>query len=310
MKPIIKEFESSVIGKKVGYYVYKPQGEIKAIIQISHGMVEYIGRYNKLAEFLNEKGIMVVGNDHLGHGITGDLNNEFGFFDNENGDEKVVEDLHKLTTIIKAEYGELPYILLGHSMGSFIARQYLEKYHNDLTGCILSGTTGKNNLSSVGVQVSNLIISAKGSNYVSKLVDNLAIGTYNRKFNNSTNEVLGVEWLTRDKEVCKEYKLNPYCNFKFSTSAYKDVFKLITNINKNKWFKEIPKKFPIYIISGDMDPVGNYGKGVNQFYNKLIKTGHNDITIKLYKDGRHEMLNEINKEEVFLDLLQWIEKRI
>ena len=305
MNKITKEFDSSLDGKKIRYYIYEPDKAPIAIVQLAHGMKEHIGRYEEFANILNANGILFCGNDHLGHGRTADINSgTYGYFADEKGDEYLVEDVHKLTMIMKEEYGDIPYFLLGHSMGSFIARLYIEKYYKDVTGCMISGTAGKNPIMKLGIFIANMRVKIKGAMYYSKFVDKLAMGSFNKKFEDKNSR--GNEWLTRDREVCKKYKEDQYTRFSFTVSGFRDIFVMMYKINKEEWYNALPQDFPVFIFSGSDDPVGNFGKGVNQFYNKLISTNHNNVKKTLYEGARHEVLNEINREEVYEDIMNWI----
>ncbi len=276
------------------------------IIQISHGMCEYIDRYEDVFKYFAENGFIVCGHDHLGHGHSAD-NGELGFFADENGDILLVEDLRRLTIIMKKRFGALPYFLLGHSMGSFIARIYTAKYACELDGAVFSGTGGPNPASMAAVAASKTVALVRGAHHRSPMLDNLAFGSYNKKFKPQRTSK---DWLTRDNAVVDRYIDDPFCSFLFTASAFCDLFTLYTKANTGEWADAIPKKLPLYLFSGDSDPVGNYGKGVKTVYKMLKERSLCDLSIKLYPGGRHEMLNEINKKQVYADLLKWIMEHI
>lgn len=299
-------FNSSNSPLKIKYYIYEPKGEIKGIVQLSHGMSEYVERYEEFAKFITKQGFIFCGNDHLGHGNTGAIDGTFGTFAKKDGYKYLVEDVHIFTKIMKKKYGKLPFFLFGHSMGSFIARNYLSKYSDELTGCIICGTSGKNPINSLGVVLTKAVSMAKGHTYQYPLLDKMAFGSYNERFTVKT----GYEWLSRDEAICQKYIEDPFCNFSFSTSGFRDLMTLLGNCNKKSWYSSFSLTLPLLLISGDEDPVGSYGEGVAQVFLDLKRAQHNDVQLKLYKDARHELLNETNKEEVSHDILNWLEKYI
>ena len=278
-----------------------------AIVQIAHGMVEYIERYEDFAKFLTSNGILVVGNDHLGHGKSATNDDELGYFRHENPENALVLDMHHLTNIIKAKYPNAPYFLLGHSMGSFMARKYISIYGDELDGVIISGTGNQSPaLVSAGLFLTNIVGLIKGERYRSKFLANLMMSGYNKKI---ANPKTASDWITRDEQIVDAYVKNKYCTFLFTVNAYKGMFRTIQYISKDKNINKIPSDLPTLMISGDMDPVGGYGKDVKKLYQKYSK--HiNDLTFKLYENDRHEVLNELNKDEVYNDILDWIKSRI
>ncbi|MDD3429058.1 MAG: alpha/beta fold hydrolase [Oscillospiraceae bacterium] len=286
-------------------YVYTQEGvQPKAILQISHGMCEYIGRYEDFAEFLTESGYVVCGNDHLGHGETSSDGGEDGFFAEKGGANFVLQDLHQMTKEVKALYPGLPLFLMGHSMGSFFARKYAVTYPQELTGgLIISGTGGPNPLAGVGIRLASLIKKIKGSHYHSKMINNMAFGAYCKRFENPLTEY---DWVSSDKKTIETYTADPKCMFTFTVSAFYDM--LITNasVNRESWASGLDVDVPIYIFSGGMDPVGDYGEGVKKVYNYVKNAGVKDVSYKLYDKGRHEMLNEVNRKDVYSDVLNWL----
>ncbi|MFI3251502.1 MAG: alpha/beta fold hydrolase [bacterium] len=298
----ISKFKSSNGINEVAYYVYEIENPI-AIMHITHGMCEYIKRYEHFIKYLNEQKIMVVGHDHLGHGLTGDLNGTYGFFSEKNGDKHLSEDLHLLICLIKEKYNNVPYFVFGHSMGSFVSRCYLSKYSKEIDGIIICGTGGKNSLASSGIMLSSVISKVKGKKYVSKFLYKLIMGNFSKKTKDNT----GVEWLTRDTEIYNGYINDKYCRIKFSAKAYNDLLKLSKNSNSKKWYKNF--ELPIYLISGDEDVVGGNGKEIKYIY-KHLEQKANNVEMKLYPGARHELVNEFNKEEVFNDVNQFIRKNI
>lgn len=284
--------------------IWEPERETKAILQISHGMVEYIVRYDDFAKHLNQQGILVIGNDHLGHGQSVLDESEFGYFGKEKG-SAVVDDLYEVTKYAKKQYGEnIPYFLMGHSMGSFMARRYLMSYGEKITGAIISGTGYK----AVPVLDAALFFTAvtkffHGERYRSPFLKWLAFHTYNRKIADVKTEN---DWLTRDEAVVAAYNENPYCKFSFTVNGYETLFGAIKYIQKQNNWEKTPKQLLILMIAGEEDPVGSYGKDVKKVYKKYQQMGCSHIELRLYKDDRHELVNELDREAVYADISQWI----
>lgn len=288
--------------------IWEPDGEIKAILQLSHGMVEYIDRYDRFAKFLNEKGILVVGNDHLGHGLTAKDDDELGYFPCDDKSATVVEDLHKITEEIKKKYKDVPYFVLGHSMGSFLIRRYIMTYGDEVDGAVIVGTGSQPKfLLKLGKILLKIIKSFKGEKYRSKFVTNIVFGTYNKQFKPVETES---DWISRDREIVNKYVKDKYCTFLFTINGYETLFDVIEFIQNPNNEKNIPKKLPVIFISGDKDPVGNNGKGVKSIYENYKNIGIEDIDIKLYKDSRHEVLNDLEYETVYEDIYNWLKVHI
>lgn len=283
-------------------YLYEPTTEAKGIIQICHGMAEHIGRYDNFMNFLCDNGYIVVGYDQRGHGMTAGSVENCGYMSDSDNIEVLVEDVHKVVEHIKNAYPEKNIYLFGHSMGSFVSQRYVELYNNEISGLILSGSSYNDGLIiKLGNILASMITKSKGRKHISHFINNLSLGSYNKKFKPAKTSV---DWLSRDNENNVKYENDEYCGMIFTVSYFKDLtncFKLIA-----KDLELVNNKLPIYIMSGDNDPVGNFGKGTTLLFTKLKKVGISDLTLKLYKDGRHEMLNEINKEEVYKNILEWV----
>ena len=282
---------------------YIPQGEIKGIFHLVHGMREYIGRYEHFLPFFAENGFVCVGYDHLGHGNTAN-EGELGFIAEKGGYKYLVKDVYRFAEHIKSEFPDLPYILMGHSMGSFIVRLAATRYRDIADKLIICGTAGSNPVASVGIALARILAKIKGSRAYSPLIESMAFGSYNKYFEGDTP----YEWLTKDKEVIAKYQADKFCNYHFTISALADLITLTYKCNLNTWYIDMPKKLPILLVSGADDPVGNYGKGVREVYNKLKKSGAEDVTIHLYENCRHEIHNDSCKEESRNDILEFIVK--
>lgn len=284
--------------------IYVPDSKPKGIVQISHGMCEYIGRYDRFMGYLADRGYIVAGHDHLGHGSSSD-EAQYGYFGKEDGYQNLIEDLHRMTMLVKAKYGDLPYVLLGHSMGSFIARLYLSSYGDELDGAIICGTGGPVAVSSMGIKLADHLCRKQGEFYRSQKLDHMLFGSFNDRCKPKRTEK---DWLTRDNTIVDQYLQDPRCMFTFTAAGFRDLMTLSTKANHSNWFESLRKDLPILLIAGDMDPVGNYGKGVTKVYKRLKKVGIKDVSMILYPGARHEILNEINYQQVYEDVENWIKK--
>ena len=276
--------------------------EIKAVVQVAHGMIDYIGRYKLLAERLAEAGILLAGNDHIGHGDSVKTPDDYGFFASKDGWSYVVDDLKRMNDILREEYKGIPVILLGHSMGSFLSRLYAQRYPESLDALIIHGTSGPNPAIPFGKAVIKLMKVFRDERTRSPFIKSLAEGGYNKAFDKSEGDGA---WLTRDVSMVSDRPGNPRTNFIFTISAYGDLFYMLGAVNTKEWYASFPKALPTLVISGDADPVGDFGKGVRYVYETLNKNGAS-VDLKLYEGARHELFNETNREEVFADLINWI----
>lgn len=281
--------------------VYIPDGEIKGLFHLVHGMTEYIDRYTELLSTITNAGYVCFGFDNLGHGKTareGDL----GFIASKDGWKYLVDDVSVFADEIRSEYPNIPYILMGHSMGSFIVRLHAAKYGHLVDKLIICGTGGNNPAAPAGLLLCNIIKALRGERAISPLIENMAFGAYNKRFEGNSK----YDWLTKDTEIINKYANDKYCTFHFTASAMHDLIKLNHLCNSKKWYDDIHIDLPILLISGDMDPVGNYGKGVRQVYDRLKATGHNNATVKLYENCRHEIHNDSCRSEMAEDILKFI----
>jgi alpha-beta hydrolase superfamily lysophospholipase len=276
----------------------------KGIVQLAHGMIDYVGRYEALGKYLAGRGIALVGNDHIGHGKTAACAEDLGYFADRDGYKTVVDDLYRTNALIKGTFPEKPVILLGHSMGSFMSRLYAVKYPESISALIIHGTGGANPLLAPGKLVAKLIRAIYGTRHRSKLITALAFGSYNSHYPKEEGENA---WLTRDVARVATRQTDPYTNYMFTVSAYIDLFNALGESNSKVWYENYPKDLPTLIISGDDDPVGDYGKGVREVYENLASKNLKNLTLKTYEGARHELFNEINSDEVFEYLLGWIE---
>ncbi len=299
-------FISSDGKTKVAYYIYSNTNmPPKAILQISHGMQEHLTRYEPFAKFLNKHGIIVCGNDHLGHGNTSKGTQNDGFFANKHGANFVLGDLHKMTTIAKQKHPNLPVFLMGHSMGSFFARLYASTYKNELAGLIVCGTSGKVKGSNLALLVLDFFKLFKGKKSHSALVEKLMCMSYFKYIQNSKSKF---DWVTSNQEELNKYLANDRCQIRFTVGAYHDMVKTLKKVNTKSWAKKIEKNLPVFLVSGAQDPVGQYGKGVCQVYSLLEKQKLENLSLRLYSNARHEPFNENQptKHLFYNDVLSFI----
>ncbi len=279
-----------------------------AVVQIEHGIAEHINRYDDFARFLAEHGFVAVGDDHLGHGQSVTDEADLGFFAEEDGWSYVVKDMDKLRDLMRSEYPTLPYIFFGHSMGSFLTRSYLIRYPDKYDAAILSGTGQQSPaLVYAGLAAAQLSVKAKGPRADGQQLNDLAFGSYCKRIPDARTPF---DWLSRDPARVDQYISDPRCGFVAKVSLYRDMMSGIRFMGSQKNLLMMNKDAPIYFMSGKEDPVGDYGAGVDKAYKAFCKAGLKDVTIRLYPGGRHEMLNEINRDEVFQDILGWLEEKL
>ncbi|MBR7185160.1 MAG: lysophospholipase [Clostridia bacterium] len=291
----------------VACYVWTPTDRPPcAVVQLSHGMQEYARRYAPLAEFLCTHGYAVAGNDHLGHGATAASADDLGFT-GEGGADAMIADVHTMTERLREQFPGLPIILLGHSMGSFIARNVAAAFGGDYAGMIFSGTGGPEMPTGAGRMLARWRMFRRGERYRSQLIAKVAFGNYNRRYD---APVTKKSWISRDEAVVKAYMADPFCNYAFTARGWYDLFDLLGRVSARDWAAKLPADLPILLASGTMDPVGNFGRGVEEVYRRLEKAGVRDLTIKLYPDARHEILNETNRSEVYADMLAWLNAHV
>ena len=296
---------ASSTGQELDKRVWMPEGAPKAIVQLVHGMAEHIDRYDAPARALCDAGYLVVGHTHLGHGPKATIQ---GHFADEDGWDRLLEDIHRLRTETEKAYPGVPYFILGHSMGSFLTRCYLTEHGEGLRGAVLSGTGwfGAGQVKS-GIALTNILCALGQAQKPAPLVDKLAFSSSNKPFRpNRTN----FDWLCRDNAEVDKYIADPYCGFLFTASGYRELFRGLDRLRNMDTLKKMPKELPVYFFGGDSDPVGSLGSGIPKVADQFRAAGLRDVTVKLYPGGRHEMFNEINREEVYQDLIAWLDQHV
>lgn len=281
---------------------------VVAVVQIVHGMSEYVERYEELAAFLTERGFVATGDDHLGHGRSVPEGGIQGYFCEQDPATVVVRDEHRLKKITQEMYPGVPYFILGHSMGSFILRNYICRYGSGIDGALIVGTGMQSNallcLSKITAAVVGFF---KGSKHPSRFIDKGAFGSYNKRIQGAKTDF---DWLSRDSDRVAAYIADKDCGFIFTVNGFKTLFELISRIKKRENLQKIPKELPVIFLSGEEDPVGNYGKGVRKAYQSLVDAGLTDVEIKLYPEDRHELLGEPDRKKVMEDIEVWLTKHL
>ncbi len=281
-----------------------PNGKINGMVQIVHGMAEYAARYKGFIEFLNNNGYIVFGHDHFGHGLTAPATQDLGYIPIKGGADMLIDDTIAVAKYFVEQYPNKPLYLMGHSMGSFISRCVVVEAGDMYTAVVISGTGYSVPGASLGIKIAESRAKAKGERYYSDFVYQLAFGQYNKKMPRRT----AYDWLCCDEGVIDEYLADEYCGFPFTVSALAVLMELNVKCNCKEAFASTPKKMPILLLSGLNDPVGDYGRGVQNVYKAYRKNGIEHTEIKLYPQARHEILNELNKAEVMQDMFDWYEK--
>ncbi len=266
-------------------------------------MAEHRKRYTHFARFLVESGFVVYADDHRGHGDTAGTLNTAGYFADHDGWYTVLNDIHQLSHIAVSEHPGLPLFLLGQSMGSVLARDYIATWGEELAGCALLGTIANPGPAlNVGIWLAKRQIASKGAKSQSFRLDRMTFGSYNRRFRPTSTKF---DWLSRDDREVANYIADPYCGAVFTAGFFLDFFTGIKKIFQKESVEAIPKTLPVLLLSGEDDPVGNFGRGPQQTARSYRRSGLTDVTVKLYPDCRHEMLHELNKVEAYAEIATW-----
>lgn len=305
-------FESSDGHSIIHCVKWLPDREPVGVVQLVHGMVEYIERYDEFARFLTSKGFVVVGHDHIGHGHSVEKEEDLGIMTGAHPSDDMVEDMLTHYSMTKKSYPGIPYFILGHSMGSYMLRKFLgckSAYLEELSGAIIMGTGHeKSAFCNFGLFMIGAISLFKGKNYRSPLIRNLTYSAPYKQYDSYGKDYAN-SWLSKNIKSVEKYFNDPYCTFTFSLNAYKGLVEATKYACSKECVNKMRKNIPLLVVSGDADPVGNLGAGTKAAYEELKKAGIKDVTLKLYKGDRHEILNEIDREQVYEDIYQWVDAR-
>ncbi|MFB1051744.1 lysophospholipase [Paraliobacillus sp. JSM ZJ581] len=283
------------------FYSYTSDKKPKLVLQFAHGMGEHAGRYHDFFQYLLDRDIFVFANDHRGHGKTAERNGVLGHYDDHNGFEKAVKDLKMIHDDIYARYPDTPHVIMGHSMGSFLVRRFIEHYPDVKEAVILSATGYHQGLlGKVGQFLSLIETKLFGKTHRSKLLDRFSFGKYQRHFKNRGS------WLSRDEEIVAAYREDPLSGYVATSQFYHDLLTGIETLHKEQELRKVNKDVPILLISGDEDPVGDFSKGVKRVVNDYKQIGVSTVDVIFYPEGRHEMLFEKNRAEVTVDVCRWL----
>lgn len=307
MNAMKQSFLESVSGAKLSVWRWEPENEVRAVVQIVHGVAEHGARYAEFAQFLNQAGILVVAEDHMGHGASVGEHDRKGYF--EGGWFAAVEDTYRLLQQTKAEFPEVPYILMGHSMGSFMARTMLCKYpDSDIAGCIISGTAWMPDavIKMAGV-LAKSVCALGGERKPSEFLKKVSFGSYNNKVEHPRTEN---DWLSRDDSRVDAYNADPMCGFTVCGGLQRAMAEGLAYIQNMDHLANMEKQLPVLFVAGGDDPVGAYGDGVRRAADKFREAGMENVQCKIYPLCRHEILNEINRQEISQDILSWIQDTV
>ena len=293
---------------KIHAVEWLPDGKPKAILQIAHGVTEYILRYEEFAEFLTEKGISVIGNDHIGHGTSIAEGAERMYFGTEGSWDWVVEDIKKCLDITKNKFPNMPYCLLGFSLGSFLARTYLTKYPGTLNGAIIMGS---GQLPPFQISIAKFMVNNEakkvGEDHTSPTIQKLSYETYNKYFAPNRTKY---DWLCASTTSLDEYIKDTMRGEDFTAGLFRELLNGMAFTAKQSNIEKIDKNMPILFLSGDKDPVGEQGKGVIKAYDCFKKAGIKDVNMKLYPGLRHDILREDCRQDIFEDIYNWMKDKI
>jgi alpha-beta hydrolase superfamily lysophospholipase len=274
---------------------FLPEGEVRAVVIIHHGMAEHINRYADYVKHLTDMGYAVFMHDMANHGKSNQKTELLGYFGENDGYKNLVKDLKTVYDLAKKEFPDKKIIMFGHSMGSFIVRCFDCAYPGASDASVYMGTGGSNPAAGMGKAISNLIASIKGSTYKSKMLDKITFGSFNKK----TDKKTSFDWLTRDSAIVQKYIDDDYCGFLFTVKGMNDLVNLNVWANSAECYNTVKKDLPILLVAGADDPVGAYSKGINEVADKMKASGHTNVTVKLFPGCRHEVLNETNRQEVY-----------
>ena len=301
-------YDSRHEGQRIHAIRWQPDAAVKAVLILAHGMAEHIDRYDGFATHLAGQGILVAGGDYLGHGKTVGGEAAYGYICPRDPATVLVRDVHRLKKLIQAEYPGLPFAIMGHSMGSFVVRNYMARYGSGIQAAILMGTgMPPEGLVNISRRLAALQAFFVGADKPGRLLDKLAFGAYNARIADAASPFA---WLSVNRENVEAYEADPLCGFAFSINGFQTLFELLNRLHQTQNLKNIPPKLPVLMVSGEQDPVGDYGQGPKKTQESLESAGLTDVTSILYPWGRHEILHEAEKMAVYADIINWLEEKI
>lgn len=287
-----------------GYLYTVPGVPVRAVVQLCHGMCEHIGRYAEMAAYLAAHGIAAAGNDHLGHGHTA-RREDLGHYGEKNGRWNLLADMKTLNDTLHSRFPGVPVVLFGHSMGSFFARWYAEVWPESIDALILCGTGGPQAINTLGTWTAAAAAAVCGEHTVIPLLSAVQMGSYNDRIPNAS---CPSAWLTRDEKRLQKLNEDPLGNFLFTAGSYREMGKTVCHVSTRAWASHIPASLPVLLIAGTADPVGQYGLGVLRVYRMLREAGVKNIRCRLWRGDRHELHNELDREEIFAYVRRWMER--
>ena len=296
--------------EQFNYYVWKPAGDtVRGIVQIVHGMAEHAERYDLVGKRFAEEGFAVYAQDLPGHGRTAAGEDDLGIFAETDGWDRAADAVYQFGKFISSEFvADLPLIIIGHSMGSFLARTIMYAHPEQYDGAVLCGTAASPGLlGHAGKFIAERHIKAYGPKHRDRRLDAMTFGSYNRHFRPNRTPF---DWLSRDSQAVDRYVEDPLCGFICTSAMFRDLLEGLQRIHDEKNLSRIPRELPVLIISGTKDPVGKFSKGPRRVHNQLKQLGLREVTLRLYDQARHELFQETNREEVLAEVIQWCRQRI
>ncbi|MCD8019167.1 MAG: alpha/beta hydrolase [Clostridiales bacterium] len=289
---------------RIQYYIYEPETDLRAILQITHGWKDYIERYEELIQYFTDHGIMVCGCDFIGHGRSSEENDR-GVFQEHDGWKYLVKDVKKLTSYMKREYPDVPIFLYGHGMGSLVARLCCQ-YEDMWDGMIFSGTSDKQKYCKRAILATAILHRMKGLNHRSLFLEKLIYGRLNRKFRHEKDDL---SWFSSDEETKNHYRMDECTQFQFTIRGYENIFKMLELVATKKWYQCVDVDLPILLVSGKEDPIGDFGKGIERIHRRLLDRGCK-VDMQLYDGVRHELQSNPSHDVIFSDILVWMKTYI
>ena len=291
-------------GHEAYVVTYEPSKGVRGYVHLCHGMAEHSGRYEVFCEMLAKIGYFVSIHDHRGHGRSVKEGDAYGYFADDNGFERVVEDVHEILTAIRIKHDLPRPIVFGHSMGSFITRRYIQLYSEEVEAVILSGSGAANTMHVTGYQVAKVLVAAQGKKAEAHFMNSVSFGSFNSKI---PNALTAFDWLTRDHSSIQQFVEDPLCGFVPTNQFFVDLTGGLLTIGKVSEVAKVRKDLPVLFISGSEDPVGgNKASGVFLAARQMEAAGMERVAVFIFEGMRHEVLNEQNKEYVYEVITRWL----